>query len=321
MTTPIPLQDQLLKASLLCGMKPSEGAAYRLQLFFVANTILESKSRQSDFQRALETGVDQSGYWENHEHRGSGNYILTKSGFNAAIQKFGNIDPIYVPTEKSDYHILIEGSIDDLSLRMETLGASTKVYINGEKTRSAKVACKEIEQLKGISLPTFGESAVRVLYNFAVERGLSLTWKGKIYKKQILGTFQEPVHELEIENTSEPEETPRQSVTIDRIIRDTAISRRIKDLHESKCQICGKTIPLGGNKYYAEAHHIKPLGKPHHGPDVAENIVCLCPEHHVLLDYGIIKLDLKTIKNVGSHRISDKYIDYHNDVLFSKRYS
>jgi len=302
-------------------MKPSEGVAYRLQLFFVANTILESKSRQSDFQRALETGVDQSRYWENHGQRGSGNYILTKLGFNAAIQKFGNIEPIYLPTEKSDYHILIEGAIDDLSLRMETSGVKTKVYINDEKINSAKVACKEIEQLIGISLPTSGESAVRVLYNFAVERGLSLTWKGKIYKKPTQEIFKEPVQELETENTPELEEAPRQSITIDRIIRDTAISRKIKDHHESKCQICGKTISLGGNKYYAEAHHIKPLGKPHHGPDVAENIVCLCPEHHVLLDYGIIKIDLKTIKNVGGHRISDKYVDYHNDSIFSKRYS
>ena len=39
---------------------------------------------------------------------------------------------------------------------------------------------------------------------------------------------------------------------------------------------------------YAEGAHIKPLGKPHNGPDEVENILCLCPNHHVLFDRGAI---------------------------------
>jgi putative restriction endonuclease len=35
---------------------------------------------------------------------------------------------------------------------------------------------------------------------------------------------------------------------------------------------------------YAEACHIKPLGRPHNGPDTPENILCLCPNCHVLFD-------------------------------------
>jgi len=41
----------------------------------------------------------------------------------------------------------------------------------------------------------------------------------------------------------------------------------------------------------AEVVGMEPLGTPHNGPDVYENIVCVCPNHHVLLDYGVIPLD------------------------------
>jgi hypothetical protein len=47
-------------------------------------------------------------------------------------------------------------------------------------------------------------------------------------------------------------------------------------LYDFTCQICGTRLatPAGA---YAEICHIKPLGRPHNGPDVPENILCLCP--------------------------------------------
>lgn len=61
------------------------------------------------------------------------------------------------------------------------------------------------------------------------------------------------------------------------------------------------------------AHHIKPLGGEHNGPDVRENILCVCPNHHALLDYGAIKLDPMLLKG-----IERKYIDYHNEKIFGE---
>jgi hypothetical protein len=57
----------------------------------------------------------------------------------------------------------------------------------------------------------------------------------------------------------------------------------VKRLHDFTCQICGTQLstPAGG---YPETCHIKPLGRPHNGPDVSESILCLCPNCHVLLD-------------------------------------
>ena len=102
----------------------------------------------------------------------------------------------------------------------------------------------------------------------------------------------------------------------ERIIRDTQVGRWVKQIHRHHCQICGHVIVLQSNTLYAEAHHIKPLGGGHNGPDVAENILCVCPNHHVLLDYGVIQIDLSQIKCVEGHEISNEYIDYHNKICY-----
>lgn len=105
-----------------------------------------------------------------------------------------------------------------------------------------------------------------------------------------------------------------QTVT-SRVIRDTALARRVKELHGSRCQICGHTIQLPDGSFYAEAHHIKPLGSPHDGPDTIDNLLCLCPNHHVELDYRLTKLNLSALRIVDGHVISEAHIQYHNDLI------
>jgi|SRR5581483_7982162 len=117
---------------------------------------------------------------------------------------------------------------------------------------------------------------------------------------------------------NEPPETIRTLCATYRILRDTQLARRIKLLHKNTCQICGCAILLPKGQTYAEAHHIKPLGKPHNGPDVAENIICVCPNHHVELDYGAIRLDQTKLRIQPGHRIGDEYIDYHNEFIFKR---
>ena len=84
--------------------------------------------------------------------------------------------------------------------------------------------------------------------------------------------------------------TERVVVTVTRIVRDTELAKRIKGLHHQLCQLCGETVRLADGTGYAEGHQLQPLGKPHDGPDVAENIVCLCPNHHAACDLGAIRL-------------------------------
>ena len=77
----------------------------------------------------------------------------------------------------------------------------------------------------------------------------------------------------------------RIETTVQRIVRDTALGRQVKEIHDFTCQVCGTRLECEGGSY-AEAAHIRPLGKPHNGPDELSNLLCLCPNHHVLLDYG-----------------------------------
>ena len=109
---------------------------------------------------------------------------------------------------------------------------------------------------------------------------------------------------------SEPEATERHLVTTYRVLRDTALARRVKADLDHTCQICGNRIMLGDGSPYAEAHHVKPLGAPHNGPDHPGNIVCVCPNCHVKLDYGAISADPVKLSNV-----LPEFINYHNQVI------
>ena len=115
----------------------------------------------------------------------------------------------------------------------------------------------------------------------------------------------------------EPPSTPERILTETyRILRDTELARKIKALHKNICQLCGEMVTLKNGETYAEAHHIKPLGSPHNGPDVAENIVVLCPNHHVMLDYGAISLEAKSLHSVQGHIIGSVYVAYHNEHVY-----
>jgi hypothetical protein len=112
---------------------------------------------------------------------------------------------------------------------------------------------------------------------------------------------------------------PQVKVTINRIVRDTALACSIKQLHAYRCQLCGTRIKLRDGGYYAESHHIRPLGKDHQGLDIAENVICVCPNHHAQLDYGAIRLSTSAIRQFGKgHTIGSEYIDYHNSTIYGQ---
>lgn len=107
----------------------------------------------------------------------------------------------------------------------------------------------------------------------------------------------------------------RVQVEISRIIRDTAVARSVKLLHSYRCQICGDRLALSSGGFYAEAHHIRPLGTPHGGPDTPSNILCLCPNDHAALDFGAIAIDSSSLRAASDHRVSDEFIQYHNRII------
>lgn len=97
-----------------------------------------------------------------------------------------------------------------------------------------------------------------------------------------------------------------------RVLRDTDLARKLKLMHKNKCQICSLTLNIKDSTY-SEAHHIIPLGSPHHGPDTPENIIVVCPNCHVQLDYFSIELSSENITSISGHTIGPSSIRYHNE--------
>lgn len=108
-----------------------------------------------------------------------------------------------------------------------------------------------------------------------------------------------------------------------RVIRDTKLSKEIKQLYNYTCQVCGARLAVR-NVAYAEAAHIKPLGKPHNGTDTPDNLLCLCPNHHVMFDKGMFTIndDLKLVGIDGEltmhkkHSIETTNLKYHKSHVF-----
>ncbi len=118
---------------------------------------------------------------------------------------------------------------------------------------------------------------------------------------------------------------PRAKSTVQRIVRNTDVSRRVKKLHNWTCQICGTRIEIAPGAY-AEGAHIRPLGRPHDGPDTDGNVLCLCPNDHVRLEFGALVInddlsivDTATRTSVGllrtlpAHKVDKAHLEYHRD--------
>ncbi|NQU31110.1 MAG: HNH endonuclease [Anaerolineae bacterium] len=124
---------------------------------------------------------------------------------------------------------------------------------------------------------------------------------------------------------------PTTTVETTRIIRDTLVTQQLKLLHHFQCQICGQSLHLY-NQHYAEAHHIRPLGGGHHGSDTPNNIMVVCPNHHVEFDYGaiavspseltIVHIDInyrlfgQPIHLHDLHQLTDENLNYHINNIF-----
>ncbi|MFL1903462.1 HNH endonuclease [Streptomyces tauricus] len=115
----------------------------------------------------------------------------------------------------------------------------------------------------------------------------------------------------------------RRTRTSSRLVRDAALASRVKELHDHACQICETRLRYK-RRPYSEAAHIRGLGNPHDGPDELPNLLCLCPNHHVLFDGLEIYVDVDglvrdthggasvgRLRRHNSHHIDEAHLEYH----------
>ncbi|MEU2909989.1 HNH endonuclease [Streptomyces massasporeus] len=75
--------------------------------------------------------------------------------------------------------------------------------------------------------------------------------------------------------------------------------RKLTQWYQDSCQMCATTLVLPSLRHrYSEAAHIRP--REDGGPDLTENLLCLCPNRHVRFDGGAYVLtdDLTIIDTV-----------------------
>jgi len=93
--------------------------------------------------------------------------------------------------------------------------------------------------------------------------------------------------EGKLPGNSNPERIPTIS---SRVVRITEVGNHVKKHYDYTCQACRVRLETPAGPY-AEGCHVRPLGKPHNGPDTTDNVLCLCPNCHVLFDKHAITID------------------------------
>ena len=114
-------------------------------------------------------------------------------------------------------------------------------------------------------------------------------------------------------------ERKRVKGTVLRVVRDSQLAQMVKAIYNHECQVCGTALPTKRG-LYSEGAHIRPLGRPHNGDDSLANLICLCPNHHVMFDKGSFSVqeDFSLVGAVGGslkvdhrHHIDMENFDYH----------
>ena len=115
-----------------------------------------------------------------------------------------------------------------------------------------------------------------------------------------------------------------------RLKRNPKLGEKVKKIYKFQCQVCDVFLDAPSGPIAIGAH-IKPLGHPHNGPDVIENMLCLCPNHHDQFDAlafsitpntrRIVGLDgygNRSLRVKGRHNINDDFLEYHWKRWFEK---
>jgi putative restriction endonuclease len=151
-----------------------------------------------------------------------------------------------------------------------------------------------------------------------------LVWRFVLEKADGGGAWQEAGRgETPAAPTGEQTPGRARSVT-QRVVRNSAVTQWVKDLHDHTCQVCGIRLEVDGGAY-AEGAHVRALGRPHNGSDVTENVLCLCPNDHVLFDKGAIYISggkvhrtvdravLRSLRVHPDHRVDEDAIRYQRE--------
>lgn len=188
----------------------------------------------------------------------------------------------------------------------------------------SKVDCLPVRVTRGFNhkhplspISGYKYSGLYFVDNYWREKGKSgfYVWRYRLVAQQNLNS------KSEINEAPEEYTIPkRKQSSVNKIIRNYQRAINVKSWYGYACQVCSLAIKTTAG-LYAEAAHIQPLGEPHNGPDIEANLLCLCPNHHVMFDNGSFTIadDFSLIgipgkiTVIGKHKIDRRFIQYHRE--------
>ena len=96
--------------------------------------------------------------------------------------------------------------------------------------------------------------------------------------------------------------------------RNQQIVKRLKQVYDCKCQICGERFLMDNGIYYCEAHHIIPISED--GSQMPENVIILCASHHRMFHYAKNRIVIDSIID-GVRKIHIDNVIYHVEYKLS----
>jgi hypothetical protein len=118
-----------------------------------------------------------------------------------------------------------------------------------------------------------------------------------------------------LHSTNGPPEKNKSEVY--RFIRDSNLVRKLKDLYDNRCQVCGYTFEYDKGKFYSEVHHYNPLEED--GPDDISNMIVVCSNHHAEFDYKMMAIDIdeRSLINKKGNKVGE--ITFHKNHRLDKK--
>lgn len=191
------------------------------------------------------------------------------------LKQLGDL-PIYFGVNGGGPEILYKACLRQILIHPEPNDERTNLFLKVVPPSTVNEGLWEgkVKTLYAISGCHELESSFPITGLKKLSNGMPISENFKYSYSLVSRAFETPSRETIASDISEP--ASRSDVRVNRIIRDTALIQRLKTIHNGQCQRCNLRLDLPDGSAYSEGHHLQPLGGPHHGPDVPENVIILC---------------------------------------------
>jgi hypothetical protein len=298
------IDDLLLKAAKAYNLEVGQ-KIHRLSLFSYVQTHLSVRSIET-----LQGTLNNQYYFDRLEN---GYYSLNELGA-FKMKKWKKQSNLSV----NDYFVF----------QKEFNGKIFTIFVNPSDTPKRSLFVDKVKVSGTIGLDILEKNNVHFVTNSSSTLGIVFNWlvqsnvfdwfipSDKSDDKKILQKTspESPITKVRYPDNMKNKDSLN-AINVTRIIGETELSKKIKSINNYQCQICGKILFYPNGQRYVETHHLRPSEKPHNGPDVPGNIICVCPNHHAELDLGMIKINYNNLIT-DKHEVDIKYILYHNYSIY-----